>query len=122
MLFVQNLFSFLSLYFSSSPEATSTMDLAMGFPGGSDGKETACNAGDSGSIPGLGRSPGEGNGNPLQYSCLGNPMDRRAWRATVHGVTKSWARPLFTLCLHFHHVHMYSQMILVLFLVVFPLH
>ena len=48
------------------------------------------NAGDLASIPGLGRSPGEGNGNPLQYSCLGNPMDRGAWRATVHGVTKSW--------------------------------
>ena len=60
----------------------------QGFPGGSDGKESACNAGDLGLIPGLGRSPGEGNGNPLQYSCLGNLMDRGAWRATVHGVTK----------------------------------
>ena len=60
----------------------------LGFPGGSDGKESACNAGDLGLIPGLGRSPGEGNGNPLQYSCLGNLMDRGAWRATVHGVTK----------------------------------
>ena len=49
------------------------------FPGGSDGKASAYNAGDPGSIPGLGRSPGEGNGNPLQYSCLENPMDRRAW-------------------------------------------
>ena len=47
----------------------------MGFPGGSDGKESTCNAGDPGSTPGSGRSPGEGNGNPLQYSCLGNPMD-----------------------------------------------
>ena len=53
---------------------------------------SACNAGDPGSIPGLGRSPGEGNGNPLQYSCLENPMDRGAWRATVHGVAKSWTR------------------------------
>ena len=61
----------------------------MGFPGGSDSKESACSAGDAGSIPGSGRSPGEGNGNPLQYSCLENPMDRGAWRATVHGVTKS---------------------------------
>ena len=61
----------------------------MDFPGGSDGKETACNAGDPGSIPGLGRCPGEGNGNPLQYPCLGNCMDRGAWQATVHGVTKS---------------------------------
>ena len=55
-------------------------------------KKSACNAGDPGSIPGLGRSPGEGNGNPLQYSCLENPMDRGAWRATVHGVTKSWTQ------------------------------
>ena len=61
-----------------------------GFPGGSDGKESACNAGDPGLIPWLGRSPGEGNDNPLQYSCLENSMDRGAWRATVHGVTKSW--------------------------------
>ena len=55
------------------------------FPGSSYGKESACNAGDVGSIPGLGRSPGEGNGNPLQYSCLGNLMDRGAWQAMVHG-------------------------------------
>ena len=61
----------------------------MGFPGGSDGKESACNAGDLGLIPGWGRSPEEGNGNPLQYSCLGSPTDRGAWWATVHGVTKS---------------------------------
>ena len=57
--------------------------------GGSDGKESACNVGDLGSIPGLGRSPGERNGNPLQHSFLGNPVDRGAWRATVHGVAKS---------------------------------
>ena len=50
------------------------------------------NAGDVGSVPGLGRSPREGNGNPLQYSCLGNPRDGGAWRATVHGVPKSWTR------------------------------
>ena len=60
--------------------------------GGSEDKASACNAGDLGSIPGLGRSPGEGNGNPLQYSCLENPMDRGAWWATVHGVTKSQTR------------------------------
>ena len=60
-----------------------------GFPGGLDGKASACNAGDPGSIPGSGRSPGEGSGNPLQSSCLENPMDGGAWRATVHGVTKS---------------------------------
>jgi len=61
----------------------------MGFLGGSNGKESACNAGDSGLIPGLGRSPGDANGNPPQYFCLGNPMDRGAWRAVVHGVSKS---------------------------------
>ena len=61
------------------------------FPGGSDGKESACNSGDPGLIPGSGRSPGEGHGNPLQYSCLENSMDRGAWQAIVHGVTKSWA-------------------------------
>ena len=55
----------------------------MGFPGGSDGKECACDAGDLGLIPGSGSSPGEGDGYPLQYSCLENPMDRGAWRATV---------------------------------------
>ena len=60
----------------------------MGFPHSSVGKESAHNAGDPGSIPGLGRSPGEGNGKPLQYSCLENPMDRGAWRATVHGVAR----------------------------------
>ena len=59
------------------------------FPAGSDGKASAYNAGDPGSIPGWGRSSGEGNGNPLQYSCLENPMDRGAWWATVHGVAKS---------------------------------
>ena len=64
----------------------------MGFPGGSEGKASACNVGDPGWIPGLGRSPGEGNGNPLQYSCLENPMDRGAWWATVHGIAKSWTR------------------------------
>ena len=60
----------------------------LGFPHGSDDKESACNAGDPALIPGLGSSPGEGNGNPLQYSCLENPMDGGAWLATVHGVAK----------------------------------
>ena len=64
----------------------------MGCPRGSFGKESACNAGDLGSVPGLGRSLGEGNSNPLQYSCLESPMDRGAWWATVHGVAKSWTR------------------------------
>ena len=59
-----------------------------GFPDGSVVKESAYSAGDVGSIPGSGRSSGEKNGNTLQYSCLGNPMDREAWQATVHGVTK----------------------------------
>ena len=57
-------------------------------PHSSVSKKSACSAGDLGSIPGSGRSPGEENGNPLQYSCLGHPMDRGAWQATVHGVTK----------------------------------
>ena len=61
----------------------------MGFPGGSDSKESACSAGGLGFIPGLGRSAGGGNGNPLQYSCLENPMDRGACWNIVHGVTKS---------------------------------
>ena len=64
--------------------------IVLGFPIGSDGKESACNAGDPGSIPGLGRSPGEQYGNPLQHFCLENSMDRGAWRATLHRVTKSW--------------------------------
>ena len=63
--------------------------MRMGFPGGSAGKEFACNAGDLGLIPGLGRFPGEGNGNPLQYSCLENSMDWRAWWAAVHGVAEA---------------------------------
>ena len=67
------------------------MDYYSGFPGGSDGKESACNVGDLGSIPGSERSPGEGNGNPLRYSCLENSMDREVWGATAHGVTKSQA-------------------------------
>ena len=62
----------------------------MGFPGGSDGKESVCKAGDLGLIPGSGRSSGEENGYPFQYSCLESSMDRGAWGATVHGVTKSW--------------------------------
>ena len=55
-------------------------------------KASACNVGDLGLIPGLGRSPGEGNGNPLQYSCLENPMDKGTWWAILHGVAKSWTR------------------------------
>ena len=75
--------------------------MGRGFPGGSDNKETICNAGDLGLIPGSGISPGEGNGNPLQYSCLRNPMDRGACQATVHGVTESQTQlTCFTLSSH----------------------
>ena len=77
-------------------------ELPLGFPGGSDSQESVCNVGDPGLIPGLGRSPGEGNGYPLQYSDLESHMNRRTWQATVQGVTKSWTRlsdchcPLFS--------------------------
>ena len=77
----------------------------MGFPSGSEVKASACNAGDLGSIPGLGRSPGEGNGNPLQYSCLENPMDGGAWWATVHRVAKSRTR-----LSNFTHIYIYIYM------------
>ena len=60
----------------------------LGFPGGSEGEESACNAGDPGLIAGLGRSPGEGNGNPLQDSCLENYTDRGAWQAMIHGIKR----------------------------------
>ena len=66
-----------------------TFIISLGFPGGSDEEESACSAGDLGSITGLGRSPGEGNGHPIQYLCLENSMDRGAWWAVVHGVAKS---------------------------------
>ena len=74
----------------------------LGFPGGSDGKAFAYNVGDPGLIPGSGRSSGEDNGNPLQYSCLENPMDRGTWWATVHGVSKNRTRlsDLTLLCFH----------------------
>ena len=68
------------------------ISLSGGFPDGSDGKESACNPGDLSSIPVSRRSPGAGNGNPLQYSSLENSMERGAWQATVYGVTKSWTQ------------------------------
>ena len=81
----------------------SLTDLATCFPGGSDGKSSARNAGDLGSIPGSGRSLREGNGNPLQYFCLGNSMDGGAWWAAGHGVAKSRTRlRVFTFTFHFH--------------------
>ena len=70
------------------PSLFTSLTLTVDFPGGSDGEASAHNAGDP-SIPGSGRSPGEGNGTPLQYSCLENPMDVEAWWATVHGVAES---------------------------------
>ena len=78
------------------------------FPGGPDGKVSVCNAGDPGLIPGLGRSPGEGYGSPLQYSCLENPMDRGAWWATVHWVTESdmTERLHFTHCVFWIQIYM----------------
>ena len=81
-------------YPSQPPVLSSTQTTTswIGLPCSSNGKESACNAGGPGLIPGSGRSSGEGNGSPLQYSCLENPMDRVAWRATVHKFTKSWTR------------------------------
>ena len=67
-----------------------SIDGFLNFPGGSDGEDSACDIGDLGLIPGFGRSPGEGHGNALQYSCLENPMDRGVWQATVPGVSKNW--------------------------------
>ena len=81
-----------SLTLPLPPPSIRTLMIPLGCPGGSDSKESACKAGDAGSIPGWERSPGEGSGNPLQCSCLENSKDRRARRAAVHGVTQSWTR------------------------------
>ena len=75
--------------FKGFPLVTVSGGYSLGFPDGSEVKASASNAGDPASIPGSGRSPGEGNGTPLQYSCLENPMDGEAWWATVHGVAES---------------------------------
>ena len=79
----------LFLFFSSHLLICRRLSFSLNFPGDSVVKHLSASAGDTGSIPGSGRSPGGGNGNPLQYSCLRNPMDRGAWRATDHGVAKS---------------------------------
>ena len=88
---------------------------SMGFPGGSDGKESACSAGDWGSIPGSGRSPGGGNGNPLQCSCLENPVGGGAWQATVYEVTvrHDWATSLS----FFHFPVLHHRFLLVIYLI-----
>ena len=78
------------IFGNTTSQCTLAFWFGWDFPVGSEDKASACNAGDLGLIPGLGRSPGEGNGNPFQYSCLKNPMDRGAWWAIVHGVAKSW--------------------------------
>ena len=86
-----------------------------GFPGGAEVKTSACNVGDLGSIPGWGRSPGEGNGNPLQYSCLENPMEGGAWWATVHRVAKSQTRLRHT------HTHTHTQGLYKFFFIFFSI-
>ena len=78
---------------SSIPGSGKSSEEGLGYPDGLDGKESTCKVGYLGSIPGLGRSAAGRNGNPLQYSCLDNPVDRGAWRAMVHGVAKSRTRP-----------------------------
>ena len=89
--------------FILSSTAAITNNQHYNFPGGSESKESSCNAGEPGSSPGSGRSPGKGNGNPLQYSCMENFMDRGAWWAAVLGVAKSRTRLSdFTFTLHFH--------------------
>ena len=95
----------------------------MGFHGGSEVKTSACNVGDLGSIPGSGRSPGEGNGNPLQYSCLENPMDRGAWWATVHGITNVTTSLMGYLLLNwsfdnFYFLTRFSSAYIVIFLII----
>ena len=104
------------LHSEDSPWKPSALGFSKGFPGGSEVKVSACSAGDLGSIPGSGRSPGEGNGNPLQYSCLENPMDGGAWWATVHGITKSrtWLSD-FTFTFTFHFLQCLQHLLVFLF-------
>ena len=95
------------------PKSWLKLSCTWGFPHSSVGKSSACNTGDLGLIPGLGRSPGEGNENPLQYPCLVNPMDRGAWQTTVHGISRvghySTKSPL-----NYHPIHTsYSRFIFI---------
>ena len=100
-----------TLRFRSSTFVCHSVTDMWGFPDGSVGKESACKAGDTGSLPGSGRFPRGRNGNPFQYSCLENPMDRGARWATVHGVTKSWT----SLSMHKHTVSLTSACFLEIF-------
>ena len=95
LLLLPSILSSISVFFNESflhIRLPNYWSFSFSFPGGSEVKASACNVGDPGSIPGSGRSPGEGNSNPLQYSCLENPMDGGGWWATVHGVAKSRTR------------------------------
>ena len=86
------------------------------FPGGSGSEESTCNMGDLASVPGWGRAPGEGNGNPLKYSCLETSLDRGAWRATVYGVAKSWTG---LTDLPFHFQEEYKLIIMIMMMILF---
>ena len=89
MPFLKTLYKTFSLVILFRKQVEELLYMSLGFPSSSNGKESAWNVGDLGSIPGLGRTTGERHGNPLQYSCLENSMDREAWPAVVHGVSKS---------------------------------
>ena len=102
------------------PRQTGWERRTQGFPGGSDGEESACSAGDLGSIPGLGRSPGEGNGSPLQYSCLENPMDSGAWGCKELDMTERLTHVEHFLGAVLCALHAASYLILLLLLLMFP--
>ena len=101
--FVPISYAFLFFFYSSFLQKLCLLLSLFGFPGGTVVKNSPANAGEVGLIPGLGRSPGEVHGNPLQYSCLQNSMDRGAWQATVHGVTKSWTGLSMHAHCYYHH-------------------
>ena len=89
MSFLKTLYKTFTLVILFRKQVEELLYMSLGFPSSSNGKESSCNVGDLGSIPGLGRTPGERHGNPLKYSCLENSMDREAWPALVHGVSKN---------------------------------